>query len=54
MKLSKKGICVLSLSAMLLVLAVMGNRACNSVDYDETEVYNEINFIKEAAITSNY
>ena len=29
MKLSKKGICVLSLSAMLLVLAVMGNRDCN-------------------------
>ena len=54
MKLSKKGICVLSLSAVLLVLAVMGNRACNSVDYDETEVYNEINFIKEAAITSNH
>ena len=54
MKLSKKGICVLSLSAVLLVLAVMGNRACNSVDYDETEVYNEINFIKEAAVTSNH
>ena len=54
MKLSKRGICVLSLSAVLLVLAVMGNRTCNSVDYDETEVYNEINFIKEAAITSNH
>ena len=54
MKLSKKGICVLSLSAVLLVLAVMGNRASNSVNYNETEVYNEINFIKEAAITSNH
>ena len=54
MKLSKKGICVLSLSVVLLVLAVMGNRACNSVDYDETEVYNEINFIKKAAMTSSH
>ena len=54
MKLSKKGICVLSLSVVLLVLAVMGNRASNSVDYDETEVYNEINFIKKAAMTSSH
>ena len=54
MKLSKKGICVLSLSAVLLVLAVMGNRACNSVDYDETEVYNEINYIKRAASSSSH
>ena len=50
MKLSKKGICVLSLSVVLLVI---GCFASNSVDYDETEVYNEINFIKKAAMTSS-
>ena len=51
MKLSKKGICVLSLSVVLLVI---GCFASNSVDYDETEVYNEINFIKKAAMTSSH
>ena len=54
MKLSKRGICVLSLSVVLLVLAVIGCFASNSVDYDETEVYNEINFIKKAAMTSSH
>ena len=53
MKLSKKGICVLSLSVVLLVI---GCFASNSVDYDETEVYNEINFIKKflSMVSSTY
>ena len=53
MKLNKKRLLGLSLG-LVLVLLVIGCFACNLVDYDETEVYNEINFIKEAAITSNH
>ena len=37
----------------LLVGTCIGS-IINSVDYDEAEVYNEINFIKEAAISSNH
>ena len=37
---------------LLLVGTCIGS-IINSVDYDETEVYNEINYIKEAAISSN-
>ena len=38
---------------LLLVGTCIGS-IINSVDYDETEVYNEINYIKEAAISSNH
>ena len=37
---------------LLLVGTCIGS-IINSVDYDETEVYNEINYIKEAAVSSN-
>ena len=43
----------LSLGLVLLAL-VIGCFASSSVDYDETEVYNEINFIKKAAMTSSH
>ena len=46
MKLNKKRMLGLSLG-LVLVLLVIGCFASNSVDYDETEVYNEINFIKK-------
>ena len=53
MKNKKRNMVLLSLG-LVLVLLVIGCFASNSVDYDETEVYNEINFIKETAITSNH
>ena len=53
MKLNKKRMLGLSLG-LVLVLLVIGCFASNSVDYDETEVYNEINFIKKAAMTSSH
>ena len=53
MKLNKKRMVLLSLG-LVLVLLVIGCFASNSVDYDETEVYNEINFIKKAAMTSSH
>ena len=53
MKLNKKRMLGLSLGLVLLAL-VIGCFASNSVDYDETEVYNEINFIKKAAMTSSH
>ena len=37
---------------LLLVGTCIGS-IINSVDYDETEVYNEINYIKDAAVSSN-
>ena len=43
----------LSLGLVLLAL-VIGCFTVGSVDYDETEVYNEINFIKKAAMTSSH
>ena len=53
MKLNKKRMVLLSLG-LVLVLLVNGCFASNLVDYDETEVYNEINFIKKAAMTSSH
>ena len=53
MKLNKKRLLGLSLG-LVLVLLVIGCFASNPVDYDETEVYNEINFIKKAAMTSSH
>ena len=53
MKLNKKRLLGLSLG-LVLVLLVIRCFASNSVDYDETEVYNEINFIKKAAMTSSH
>ena len=53
MKLNKKRMLGLSLG-LVLVLLVIGCFASNSVDCDETEVYNEINFIKKAAMTSSH
>ena len=53
MKLNKKRMVLLSLG-LVLVLLVIGCFTVGSVDYDETEVYNEINFIKKAAMTSSH
>ena len=53
MKLNKKRLLGLALG-LVLVLLVIGYFSSNSVDYDETEVYNEINFIKKAAMTSSH
>ena len=53
MKLNKKRMLGLSLG-LVLVLLVIGCFGSNSVNYDETEVYNEINFIKKAAMTSSH
>ena len=39
---------------VLLLIGTCIGSIINSVDYDETEVYNEINYIKEAAISSNH
>lgn len=50
---NKKRMLGLSLG-LVLVLLVIGCFVSNSVDYDETEVYNEINFIKKAAMTSSH
>ena len=55
MKLNKKRVKMLVgiiVGVLLLVGTCIGS-IINSVDYDETEVYNEINYIKEAAISSN-
>lgn len=55
MKLNKRRVKMLVgiiVGVLLLVGACIGS-IVNSVDYDETEVYNEINYIKEAAISSN-
>ena len=55
MKLNKKRVKMLAgiiVGVLLLVGTCIGS-IINSVDYDETEVYNEINYIKEAAISSN-
>ena len=38
---------------VLLLVGIYIGSLVNLVDYDETEVYNEINYIKEAAISSN-
>ena len=54
-KLNKKRVKMLAgiiVGVLLLVGTCIGS-IINSVDYDETEVYNEINYIKEAAISSN-
>ena len=56
MKLNKRRVKMLTgiiVGVLLLVGTCIGS-IINSVDYDETEVYNEINYIKEAAISSNY
>ena len=53
MKLNKKRMLGLSLG-LVLVLLVIGCFTVGSVDYDETKVYNEINFIKKAAMTSSH
>ena len=55
MKLNKKRVKMLVgiiVGVLLLVGTCIGS-IINSVNYDETEVYNEINYIKEAAISSN-
>ena len=55
MKLNKRRVKMLVgiiVGVLLLVGTCIGS-IINSVDYDETEVYNEINYIKEAAISSN-
>ena len=56
MKLNKRRVKMLAgiiVGVLLLVGTCIGS-VINSVDYDETEVYNEINYIKEAAILSNH
>ena len=56
MKLNKKRVKMLVgiiVGVLLLVGTCIGS-IVNSVDYDETEVYNEINFIKKAAMTSSH
>ena len=56
MKLNKRRVKMLAgiiVGVLLLVGTCIGS-IINSVDYDETEVYNEINYIKEAAISSNH
>ena len=55
MKLNKRRVKMLVgiiVGVLLLVGTCIGS-IVNSVDYDETEVYNEINYIKEAAVSSN-
>ena len=55
-KLNKRRVKMLAgiiVGVLLLVGTCIGS-IINSVDYDETEVYNEINYIKEAAISSNH
>ena len=55
MKLNKRRVKMLAgiiVGVLLLVGTCIGS-IINSVDYDETEVYNEINYIKEAAVSSN-
>ena len=55
MKLNKRRVKMLAgiiVGVLLLVGTCIGS-IINSVDYDETEVYNEINYIKDAAVSSN-
>ena len=55
MKLNKRRVKMLAgiiVGVLLLVGTCIGS-VINSVDYDEAEVYNEINYIKEAAVSSN-
>ena len=55
-KLNKRRVKMLAgiiVGVLLLVGTCIGS-IVNSVDYDETEVYNEINFIKKAAMTSSH
>ena len=55
MKLNKRRVKMLVgiiVGVLLLVGTCIGS-IINLVDYDETEVYNEITYIKEAAISSN-
>ena len=55
MKLNKKRVKMLVgiiVGVLLLVGTCIGS-IINSVDYDEIEVYNEINYIKDAAVSSN-
>ena len=55
-KLNKRRVKMLAgiiVGVLLLVGTCIGS-IINSVDYDETEVYNEINFIKKAAMTSSH
>ena len=54
-KLNKRRVKMLAgiiVGVLLLVGTCIGS-IINSVDYDETEVYNEINYIKDAAVSSN-
>ena len=56
LKLNKKRVKMLVgiiVGVLLLVGTCIGS-IINSVDYDETEVYNEINYIKRAASSSNH
>ena len=53
MKLNKKRMVLLRLG-LALASSPLGCSPSNSVNYDETEVYNEINFIKKAAMTSSH
>lgn len=54
-KLNKRRVKMLAgiIVGVLLIVGTCIGSIINSVDYDETEVYNEINYIKEAAISSN-
>ena len=55
-KLNKRRVKMLAgiiVGVLLLVGTCIGS-IINSVDYDETEVYNEINYIKRAASSSNH
>ena len=56
MKLNKRRVKMLVgiIVGVLLLIGTCIGSIINSVDYDETEVYNEINYIKEAAISSNH
>ena len=56
MKLNKRRVKMLAgiiVGVLLLVGTCIGS-IINSVDYDETEVYNEINYIKRAASSSSH
>ena len=56
MKLNKKRVKMLVgiIGGVLLLVGTCIGSIINAVDYDETEVYNEINFIKKAAMTSSH
>ena len=55
MKLNKRRVKMLVgiIVGVLLIVGTCIGSIINSVDYDETEVYNEINYIKRAASSSN-